>query len=204
MTIFWQIVAIVGGVLFIVILFSMVKTSNQTRENVIQDTEQRFHGISDVAVFTTNKGTFSVALEKEKAPRTTLNFIKLAKEGFYDGQRFHRVIDGFMIQGGDPLSKDESRKSMWGTGGPGYSFEDEFHPELSNVFGSISMANSGPNTNGSQFFINVGDNNFLDNKHAVFGLVVSGIDVVLEISKTKTDERDRPIEDVIIEKIEIR
>ena len=109
-----------------------------------------------------------------------------------------------MIQGGDPLSKDPARDLMWGTGGPGYTIKDEFSPKLSNVRGTISMANSGPNTGGSQFFINVVDNTFLDNKHAVFGQVIEGMDIVDEIVSVETDGSDKPVEEIIVKKITIK
>lgn len=162
------------------------------------------------AVITTSAGEFTLELDVNNAPETAGNFIKLAKEGFYDGTRFHRVIPDFMIQGGDPLSKDEANKELWGTGGPGYQFPDEFHPDLTNVTGSIAMANSGADTNGSQFFINVADNTFLDfdkppltSKHAVFGRVTSGMDVVLGISAADRDGRDRPLKEIVIESVVI-
>jgi cyclophilin family peptidyl-prolyl cis-trans isomerase len=155
------------------------------------------------AVFNTNQGVIKLELFVDNAPITTGNFIKLAKEGFYDGSKFHRVIDNFMIQGGDPLSKDNNQKHMWGTGGPGYKIKDEFHPDLKNDIGTISMANAGPNTGGSQFFINVANNNFLDNKHAVFGKVTQGMDIVEKIAKVKKDRSDKPTSDVVIESISI-
>lgn len=155
------------------------------------------------AIITTTEGTIELELFDEKAPKTVDNFVSLAREGFYDGVKFHRVIQGFMIQSGDPLSKDEDEVDMWGTGGPGYTFEDEIHDENNNVVGTISMANAGPNTNGSQFFINTADNNFLDPKHTVFGRVVSGMDVVTAIEAVDTFPNDRPIEHVEITKIEI-
>ena len=120
------------------------------------------------------------------APKTTENFVKLAKEGFYDGTKFHRVIKGFMIQGGDPQTKDDALMARWGTGGPGYKFEDEIHGQNRNDVGTIAMANSGPNTNGSQFFINTAPNNFLDAKHTVFGKVIQGMDVVNAIQDVET------------------
>ena len=127
------------------------------------------------ARFTTSKGTFQVELNEDKAPKTTGNFIKLAESGFYNGLIFHRVIDGFMIQGGCPQGT--------GMGGPGYSIEDEFHPELKHDGpGILSMANAGPNTNGSQFFITHGPTPHLDNRHAVFGQVTDGLDVLMSIS----------------------
>ena len=145
----------------------------------------------------TNKGDITIEF-LDAAPNTVANFTKLAKEGFYDGTKFHRVIKGFMIQGGDPQTKDDALMSRWGTGGPGYSFADEIHEENQNVIGSISMANAGPNTNGSQFFINTADNNFLDTKHTVFGHIVSGMEVVNAIESSQTGPNDRPVDAVII------
>jgi peptidylprolyl isomerase len=151
----------------------------------------------------TNKGVITLELFEETTPKTVANFIKLAKEGFYTGVKFHRVIKGFMIQGGDPLTKDDSASRMWGTGGPGYTFADEIGDTNGNYTGTISMANAGPNTNGSQFFINVQDNNFLDTKHTVFGRVSEGMDVVHDIENTPTGEGDRPLEAVVIGQIEV-
>ncbi|MEK7568990.1 MAG: peptidylprolyl isomerase [Patescibacteria group bacterium] len=154
-------------------------------------------------VMTTNKGAITLELFADKKPKTVENFVKLASEGFYNGTRFHRVIKGFMIQGGDPLSKDTSMQSRWGTGGPSYQFADEIGADNSNVIGTIAMANSGPNTNGSQFFINTANNNFLDPKHTAFGRVTAGMDVANAIENTKTGQNDRPMEDMIVEKVEI-
>ena len=151
----------------------------------------------------TNKGTIELELFDQLKPNTVTNFVKLAKEGYYDGVKFHRIIKGFMIQGGDPLTKDDAMSSAWGTGGPGYMFNDEIGDDNSNVTGTISMANAGPNTNGSQFFINVNDNNFLDSKHTAFGKVVGGIDVVQVIENVATGAGDRPVEGVVIERVEI-
>ena len=139
----------------------------------------------------------------EDMPITTSNFVKLAKEGFYDGVIFHRVIDGFMIQGGDPTGT--------GMGGPGYNIQDEFGKGHSNVRGTISMANTGrPNTGGSQFFINTVDNTYLDKEdprtpyaHPVFGTVESGMDVVDKIGRVETDRNDKPLTDVKIVKAEV-
>lgn len=156
------------------------------------------------AIFHTNKGDFSVVFFDGDAPNTVANFIKLAKSGFYDGTKFHRVIQGFMIQGGDPFSKDDTKKEYWGRGGPGYTFADEIGPNNHNVAGSIAMANSGPNTNGSQFFVNVNNNTSLDPKHTVFGKVVDGVDVVLAIAGTPTGEADRPVDPVVITSITLR
>jgi cyclophilin family peptidyl-prolyl cis-trans isomerase len=149
-----------------------------------------------IATFRTNKGTFTVELFEEQAPITTKNFIDLATKGFYNGVTFHRVIPGFMIQGGDPKGT--------GTGGPGYTIADEFHPELRHdAEGVLSMANAGANTGGSQFFITLAATPWLDNRHAVFGKVASGLDVVRAIGSTQTDARDRPLEPVVMEEVSI-
>lgn len=155
------------------------------------------------ATFHTNMGDFTVEFSKE-TPNTVANFVKLAQAGFYDGTKFHRVIAGFMSQGGDPLSKDDAMMARWGTGGPGYQFADEIKPTNRNAPGTISMANAGPNTNGSQFFVNAADNSFLDGKHTVFGRVVAGMDVVNKINAVETGSNDRPLSPVIIEKIELK
>lgn len=149
-----------------------------------------------VAVFETSMGDFTVELETKKAPKTSQNFIDLAKKGFYDGIIFHRVIDGFMIQGGDPEGT--------GRGGPGYTIPDEFAPSLKHdKAGILSMANAGPNTGGSQFFITLVPTPHLDGRHAVFGKVIKGMDVVKAIGKVATDRSDRPIVPVTIKKIQI-
>jgi peptidylprolyl isomerase len=142
----------------------------------------------------TNKGDIIIELYKEM-PITAGNFEKLVKSGFYDGVIFHRVIEGFMIQGGDPKGT--------GMGGPGYVIKDEFKGEQKNNRGTIAMANAGPNTGGSQFFINLVNNNFLDNKHPVFGKVIEGMDVVDAIAKVETNNNDKPIQDVKIIKATI-
>ncbi len=144
------------------------------------------------ATFHTNYGDITVAFNPE-TPNTVENFIKLVKSGFYDGTKFHRVIKGFMNQGGDPLSKDDSQMSRWGTGGPGYQFADEINANNKNNAGTLAMANAGPDTNGSQFFFNAANNNFLDTKHTVFGAVTAGADVVLAINSVETDSSDRPV-----------
>ena len=163
------------------------------------------------AHFDTTEGRFTVRLFQEQAPRTVENFVGLAEgtkewthpasgkkqnSPLYDGIVFHRVIDGFMIQGGDPIGN--------GTGGPGYKFADEFHPSLRHDrAGILSMANAGPNSNGSQFFITLGPTPHLDNRHSVFGAVVEGLDVVKIIGRVPTGRGDRPAQDVVIEKVEI-
>ena len=163
------------------------------------------------ATFTTTEGTFKIRLFDAEVPNTVANFAGLAegtrefvdpKTGqkttrkFYDGLIFHRVIDSFMIQGGDPLGN--------GTGGPGYRFGDEFNPKLRHSkAGILSMANRGPNTNGGQFFITLGPTPHLDDRHTVFGAVSAGMDVVRKIGRVPTGERDRPLQDVVIERVSI-
>lgn len=152
---------------------------------------------NSTALFETSKGNFKIELFEDKAPLTTKNFITLVNKGFYNGLIFHRVMDGFMIQGGDPKGN--------GTGGPGYNIPDEFNPALRHASeGMLSMANAGPNTGGSQFFITLAATPWLDNKHAVFGKVVEGMDVVRAIGKVKTNsQNNKPLEDVVIQKITI-
>jgi peptidyl-prolyl cis-trans isomerase A (cyclophilin A) len=163
------------------------------------------------AQFVTSEGTFVVRLFDREAPKTVENFVGLAEgtkqwrdprtnqfvtRPYYDGLIFHRVIDGFMIQSGDPLGQ--------GIGGPGYTFADEFHPKLRHDKpGVLSMANRGPNTNGGQFFITLAPTPHLDDRHSIFGEVVSGMDVVRKIGHTATTERDRPLTDVIIQNVTI-
>ena len=164
------------------------------------------------AHFTTTEGNFTIQLFENEAPKTVANFAGLAEGSkewtdprtgkksntpLYNGTIFHRVIDGFMIQGGDPLGQ--------GTGGPGYKFADEFHPKLRHTkAGILSMANSGPNTNGSQFFITLAETSWLDNKHSVFGEVTSGMDVVKKIGATATSKPgDRPVKPITIQSVTI-
>lgn len=164
------------------------------------------------AILTTSMGDIVVQLYEDKAPKTVANFIGLAtgskewadpktkektKRPLYNGTVFHRVIPNFMIQGGDPLGN--------GTGGPGYRFEDEFNPELKHSRpGIMSMANAGPNTNGSQFFITVAPTPWLDGKHSVFGEVVKGQEVVTAIANTPRDFADRPIKEVVLKEVTIK
>ena len=157
------------------------------------------------AVFETNLGTFEAELYAKECPETVWNFINLAegrqdtsREGnFYDGLIFHRVIKGFVIQGGCP--------SGTGTGGPGYKFNDEFDPSLRHDSeGILSMANAGPGTNGSQFFVTLGPTPHLDDNHSVFGKVTEGMDVVRKIGSTQTGPGDRPVDDVVMEQVTIR
>jgi peptidyl-prolyl cis-trans isomerase A (cyclophilin A) len=163
------------------------------------------------ATFVTNKGSFTVTLMPEHAPKTVANFVGLATgtrewtgrngakkaEAMYPGTIFHRVIDGFMIQGGDPEGT--------GRGGPGYTFEDEVPsggPTFNQV-GRLAMANAGPGTNGSQFFVTVGETPWLNGKHTIFGQVTDGYDVVETIAKTSVGAQDKPVDDVVIERIDI-
>ena len=148
------------------------------------------------AHFETSMGNFTIELFEKQVPNTVENFVKLAETNFYNGVIFHRVIDGFMIQGGDPTGT--------GRGGPGYKFADEFHPQLKhNSEGILSMANAGPNTNGSQFFITLAPTPHLDGRHSVFGKVVEGMDTVKGIGKTPTKAGDRPATDVVMNSVKI-
>jgi len=149
------------------------------------------------AHFETTLGNFTIELFEQQTPNTVANFVKLAGQNFYNGVIFHRVIDGFMIQGGDPTGT--------GRGGPGYTFADEFHPQLKhNSDGILSMANAGPDTNGSQFFITLAPTPHLDGRHTVFGKVTEGMDVVRKIGKTKTSKPgERPVVDVVMNKVSV-
>jgi peptidylprolyl isomerase len=185
-------VIIAGGALY---FFSTKKPMEQLSSEIPASAD---------VILKTNKGDIGIDLYLEQAPITAGNFLKLAKQGFYNKTTFHRVIQDFMIQGGDPTGT--------GTGGPGYTIQDEFVPGLSNVRGTISMANTGaPNSGGSQFFINVVDNVGLDydkppmtSSHAVFGMVVSGMDVVDAIVATPTDLNEKPVTPIVIESVEVR
>jgi len=146
--------------------------------------------------FNTNKGNFKIELYVDKAPVTTGNFIKLVDDGFYNGLIFHRVIPNFMVQCGCPHGT--------GRGGPGYTIRDEFHPDLKHDSkGMLSMANAGPNTGGSQFFITVTETPWLDGKHSIFGKVIEGMGVVDSISKVEKDRNDKPLQNVVVNSIKI-
>jgi len=193
---------LIGGLIILALGALFYFMTPQQKANDIQPgatvptTDQ---GTSNVrAVIATSMGDITIELDPVNAPQTVANFVKLADEGFYAGTKFHRVIPQFMIQGGDPITKDDSMKARWGTGGPGYTFADEIHAENRNVRGTISMANAGPNTNGSQFFINVANNDSLDGKHTVFGKVISGMEVADAIVAVPTEGADRPIDPVTI------
>jgi len=149
------------------------------------------------AIIETNMGTIEIELFEDKAPITTDNFITLAEKGYYNGIIFHRIIPDFMIQGGDPTGT--------GTGGPGYKIKDEFGQGLKHTSaGMLSMANSGPNTGGSQFFITLAPTPWLDGKHAIFGKVVKGMDVLEAIGSVETDSQDRPKKEVVMKKVTIK
>lgn len=200
---------------FILAAFSFQAKANADKKSETKKSsakkEDTKKGKPMFAIFETNKGTFKIKLFADKAPKTVENFVGLAegtkewkdpktgekvKKPYYNGQKFHRVIPNFMIQGGDPLGN--------GTGGPGYEIQDEFDKDLRHDKpGMLSMANRGPNTGGSQFFITVAKTSWLDGKHAIFGEVVEGMNLVEEISKVRTGANDMPAEDVIIKSLKI-
>ncbi len=163
------------------------KTNTPTKASMSNPTNS-----PEVAIINTTEGTMVIQFWTDAAPNTIANFKKLAEKGFYDGTCFHRVIKGFMIQGGDPLTKDPSKEDMWGTGGPGYQIKAEFndHPH---VRGVISMARSNdPDSAGSQFFICHGDPSFLNGQYTTFGKLIKGDDVLEKIATTPTHPQDRP------------
>lgn len=195
-------------ILFLAVIFVSACTTSQTSSSKLESksiltklatpsaqpkttTMEEFKELSDFkpnsstqATLVTTKGEITIELFRDEAPLTTANFLDLASSGFYDQVVFHRVIEDFMAQVGDPLSKDENARSRWGTGGPGYKIKDEFSPNLiHDKPGMVSMANSGPNSGGSQFFITHVATPWLDGKHAVFGQVTEGLDVLMSISQ---------------------
>lgn len=184
-------------------------TSASTSTNVTNATTSMTDNINAPkvihgAILHTNMGDIEVAFTKDTAKDTVINFVSLSANKFYEGIRFHRVIQGFMIQAGDPLSKDLSKKDAWGTGGPGYAFKDELSGKETYPQGTLAMANAGPNTNGSQFFIVTADPAPLPPSYTVFGNVVKGMDVAMKIENVKTGARDVPVEDVIINSVELK
>jgi cyclophilin family peptidyl-prolyl cis-trans isomerase len=191
---------------FIILLFGCRESNSLDNKTDTKLTEQR--GIMDstqtndsvtVAMVKTNMGTFEIELYPKEAPKTVENFTGLAQKGYYNGVIFHRVIDGFMIQGGDPTGTGRGGQSIWGK-----PFRDEIAKELKHVGpGILSMANAGPNTNGSQFFVTLAATPWLDGRHTVFGKVVSGLDVVMSIGKVETDESDKPLNKVVMESVTI-
>ena len=170
-------------------------TTNSTPTNITKNMTATLH---------TSMGDITVEFFADVAPKTVENFVKLAQSGFYDQTKFHRVIKGFMDQGGDPLTKDDAQKAKWGTGGPGYTIVDEISSKLTNVAGTLAMANTGqPNSGGSQFFINAVDNPSLNGGYTVFGKVTSGMSVVTAINNTPTDSSDRPLTPVVLKSVTI-
>ena len=152
---------------------------------------------SDIVVIETNMGKIELKLFRKEAPKTVENFVQLAKKGYYNGIIFHRVIDNFMIQGGDPTGTGMGGESIYGK-----TFQDEFNPKLTfDRAGLLAMANAGPNTNGSQFFITLVPTPHLNNRHTIFGEVVAGMDVVKAIGKVKTANGDKPVKDVVMKKV---
>ena len=191
------------SLLLLVINFAgFTACSNQEKnqsENNMKETKVMSDSIT-VAVIKTNMGTIEIELFPDKAPKTVENFVGLANKGYYNGVIFHRVIDKFMIQGGDPTGTGRGGESIWGK-----SFEDEFDPSLKfDEPGILAMANAGPNTNGSQFFITVVPTPWLDGHHTIFGKVIGGMDVVYKISKESTSKPgDKPLKDVVMEEVTI-
>src|SRR3989344_7209406 len=174
--------------------------ANEKGEQGSQKVSARTTDVSG-ATIRTSLGDIEVVFLIEKSPKTVTNFISLAEKGFYDGTKFHRVIKDFMVQGGDPLSKNDTLVTQWGTGGPGYTFADEKTDEPL-VRGIVAMANAGPNTNGSQFFIVTAEATpWLDGKDTPVVRVVSGIDVVDKIKSVETGKNDRPLESIVVENI---
>jgi cyclophilin family peptidyl-prolyl cis-trans isomerase len=173
-----------------------------TSKNIPKETSTMTEPKNDtltIAVIQTNMGTIEIELYADKAVKTVQNFVGLAEKKYYDGIIFHRVIDNFMIQGGDPTGTGSGGQSIWGR-----PFEDEVKTGLKHSSeGILSMANAGPNTNGSQFFITLRDTPWLDGKHTIFGKVISGMDVVKAIGKVKTNQNDRPLTDVTMQSVTI-
>jgi len=176
------------------------KEENKQPENNMKESQVMSDSIT-VAVIKTNMGTIEVQLFPDKAPKAVENFIGLANKGYYKGVIFHRVIDKFMIQGGDPTGTGRGGQSLWGT-----DFIDEFDPSLRfDEPGVLAMANAGPNTNGSQFFITVVPTPWLNDHHTIFGKVIEGMDVVYDISKVQTSKPgDKPLKDIVIEEVKIK
>lgn len=180
------------------------KENNKINETLMENQDLEFVKKYDRAILKTSLGDIEVKFYGDQSPQTVDNFLRLADEKFYDGIAFHRVIKDFMIQGGDPLSKEEDWTNVpVGTGGPGYKFADEFN-STKIVRGSLAMANAGPNTNGSQFFIVTAEATpYLDGKHTNFGEIISGMEVVDKIENAKTNEMDQPLEKITINSIEL-
>lgn len=209
-----KMIVILGLCLIAIVLGYFLFRTNENKKVMINDIVQKNSEKYTGATIETTMGSFKVAFLNDKSPKTVQNFTSLAKKGFYENTKFHRVIKDFMIQGGDPNSKTND-KSSYGKGGPGYSFNDEFSDEPL-VKGVMAMANSGPNTNGSQFFvITAGATPWLQGKHTAFAKVVGGLDVIEKIGNVKTEvctqndyynpakHCDLPLTDVIVKKISL-
>lgn len=191
------------GALALFLSATLVTAAETNSAAAPTETKKEAAPVKEVGVITTSEGVMVVEFFPEVAPKHVENFKKLAKEKFYDGQCFHRVIKGFMIQAGDPNSKDESKKSLWGQGGPGYTINAEFN-DKPHVRGTLSMARTpDPNSAGSQFFICHGSPRQLDHQYTVFGKLIKGEDVLDKIATTPTEGPDRPIKRANIESITI-
>jgi len=179
-------------------------TTNTTKATTTMDTTN-LPKVVKGALIRTSMGDIEVSLDVNTKKETVTNFVTLVVTNFYEGIRFHRVIKGFMIQAGDPLTKDPSKKDAWGTGGPGYTIKDELTGKETYPQGTLAMARTAaPNSGGSQFFIVTAQSAPLPPDYTVFGKVIKGLDVALKIENAKTDSSDRPLEDIIIESIEIK
>lgn len=193
-------ILIIIGLIIVLVLIIFI-----TNKIPSYQSDQKQKGMPNQVILYTNLGDITLELFTDKAPQTVANFVKLARSGFYDGTLFHRVIPNFMIQGGDPLTKQFPKDwSVHGTGGPGYSFADEPN-DVKLVRGVLAMANSGPNTNGSQFFIITAPaTDWLQGKHTAFGKVITGMEVVEKIEAVKTNSSDHPLVDVEIKSVEVK
>ncbi len=183
-----------------------IKNSSKSKTTINMNTEQVNTQTVRGAIISTNLGDIEVEFSDATAPKTVANFVSLVSTHFYDSIKFHRVISGFMIQAGDPLTKDDAKASYWGTGGPGYQFADELSGKEVYAYGTLAMANSGKNTNGSQFFIvSANPSVALPPSYTVFGKVTGGMDVVEKIQNVPTDRsNDRPIDPVVIKTVTLR
>ena len=190
-------------IVVIVLLIGYASSGSKNNEVKIIKNNNIINMKTQVVTIETSLGNIELELYSDKAPKTVENFVKLANQGLYENTKFHRVIKGFMIQGGDPYTKGQDT-SVYGTGGPGYKFEDESN-DLPMVAGMLAMANSGPDTNGSQFFIiTAPETPWLVGKHTVFGKVISGTDVVTKIENTRTGANDLPVTPVIVTKVIVK
>jgi peptidyl-prolyl cis-trans isomerase B (cyclophilin B) len=190
-------------IVVIVLLIGYASSGSKNNEVKIIKNNNIINMKTQVVTIETSLGNIELELYSDKAPKTVENFVKLANQGLYENTKFHRVIKGFMIQGGDPYTKGQDT-SVYGTGGPGYKFEDESN-DLPMVAGMLAMANSGPDTNGSQFFIiTAPETPWLVGKHTVFGKVISGMDVVTKIENTRTGANDLPVTPVIVTKVIVK